>query len=498
MRASLMPPIDLGALFASVKGPGTPGKADAQVPVDVTRGPQVEPFSNLMAEFSQPDANPKGKSVPANDNSEPTRDTNAPVVPVLLTSLPAGTMAALAPTGPGSATVVTPPVRWTNAVKPSLSPAAEQAPKKSAGKQASHAANDGATVNVAPLPAETKPPVGIPTPTPVGNPTQQHENPKPGPTGSRVQDGNSRQPEHASTESTPQEHAQPVPAAPPTVPSDSASIETAKIAFEARLRPLTPQALPPATPGAVEQPNALKPQASAPEIRPTGTSESPRTQPVVAPAGKQDDNTHEPPERQSKPTPAAPTHSKAEFTSADLPLDDQPKTNPMVSTAPAQPASPGRQVDPAPSKTTPAPAQAAPEPDQAPHPPSAPSDIKIAVNDGGQRVELRVVERAGDIHVTVRTPDDRLATTLREDLPSLSAKLERSGFQSEMWRPSASASGEPKTIETSSGNAAHDSHEQAGGRQQQDNPQQNPRNPQQAPNRKSDRKEFAWLLQSIR
>ena len=140
----------------------------------------------------------------------------------------------------------------------------------------------------------------------------------------------------------------------------------------------------------------------------------------------------------------------------------------------------------------------APTPSPAPSPAAA-NDIKIALNDNGQRVELRVTERAGDIHVTVRTPDSQLATAMREDLPALSSRLEQSGLHSEMWRPAASAGNENRGIETSAGNAASDSREQPGGRQQQEDRQQDPRNPQQQTlNRKSDRKEFSWLFESIR
>lgn len=328
MRASLTLPLDIGALLASVKGSPASGKTDPKAPVDAAHTPPVEPFSTLMEELSQPDAEPQGKPALGKD--------------IL----------------PSPAVVTPPPVSSTKAAK--LSP--EEAPKKPARKPASNAVNDLATVNVALVPPELKPPVGIPAPPmPVGNPAPNHENPKPAPQAS---------PNHPLTEPIPHDHPQPLPAATPSVASDPAPVEAAKVAFEARLHPLVTEA-PPTDPSAVEQPKALKPQAAAPEIRPAETSASERSQPVEAPAGKHNDNSRESPERQSK-TSAAPAQRKPELTLADPPVDNQPKTNPMAPIAPAQPAALARPADPAPPKTTPAPTEATPEPDPAPAPPRGP------------------------------------------------------------------------------------------------------------------------------
>ena len=129
---------------------------------------------------------------------------------------------------------------------------------------------------------------------------------------------------------------------------------------------------------------------------------------------------------------------------------------------------------------------------------SAPTaGIKLAINENGQRVELSVIERAGDIHVAVRTPDAQLASAMHEQLPALSSKLEQGGIHSEFWRPGAQAAGESKPIETA-GNMASDSRQESGGRRQQQESQDSEKNPRQGLNRKSDRKEFSWLLESIR
>jgi hypothetical protein len=165
---------------------------------------------------------------------------------------------------------------------------------------------------------------------------------------------------------------------------------------------------------------------------------------------------------------------------------------------------------PAASTTSPTPAISHSEapveaavPAPAPQPASTPAthDIKLELNGGGQRVEVRLTERGGDIHVAVRTPDARLSDAMRQDLPALAAKLEQSGFRADGWQPGSAAGNERRALETGAGNASQDSHENAGQNQQQkqDNPQpQHPKNFTNAPNRKSDRKDFAWLLQTYR
>jgi|GEM_PF-2443768 len=56
-----------------------------------------------------------------------------------------------------------------------------------------------------------------------------------------------------------------------------------------------------------------------------------------------------------------------------------------------------------------------------------------------ETVALRVVERAGRIHVSVRSADPALADSLRSELPALVKGLERGGFRSEIVEPGAPA-----------------------------------------------------------
>jgi hypothetical protein len=62
--------------------------------------------------------------------------------------------------------------------------------------------------------------------------------------------------------------------------------------------------------------------------------------------------------------------------------------------------------------------------------------------DGESSVDIRMAERAGEIRVTVHTPDGDLANSLRAELPDLVGKLRQSGFQADAWRPAATAESE--------------------------------------------------------
>jgi hypothetical protein len=127
-------------------------------------------------------------------------------------------------------------------------------------------------------------------------------------------------------------------------------------------------------------------------------------------------------------------------------------------------------------------------------------EIKLQLNGGDQRVEVRMVERGGDVHVDVRTPDARLAGALREDLPALSARLEQSGFHAENWHTGLTASPDRQTLpQTTAGAPPQDQQNRSGQdrNNQQDGRQPPPKN-QNNPQLKDDRKDFAWLFTSLR
>jgi hypothetical protein len=149
---------------------------------------------------------------------------------------------------------------------------------------------------------------------------------------------------------------------------------------------------------------------------------------------------------------------------------------------------------------------AKPQAEPAAEPPktAAAHDIRLQVGgEGDRKVEVRVTERDGDVHVAVRTSDTRLAGELREDLPALASRLEQSGFHAETWRPAATGErqhlAEPQagtTSQDAQGQSRQDNRDQQ--RDQQEQRQQDPGKPDNPSNRKQQRKDFEWLLSSLR
>lgn len=74
--------------------------------------------------------------------------------------------------------------------------------------------------------------------------------------------------------------------------------------------------------------------------------------------------------------------------------------------------------------------------------PAAPlKDLSIQVGQNQQdKVELRVVERAGGLEVAVRAANPDLSQGLRQGLSELVNRLEQNGYRAEAWRPGTTVS----------------------------------------------------------
>lgn len=156
---------------------------------------------------------------------------------------------------------------------------------------------------------------------------------------------------------------------------------------------------------------------------------------------------------------------------------------------------------------TPTPEVPAEQPSAEPAPAATPAnspaarEIKLELTGGDQKVEVRLTERSGEVHLSVRTPDTKLAGALREDLPNLSAKLEQAGFRSEPWRPAGVAGTTERRLPEAANTATSPN---SGGQQRQDergqqqDQQQKHRGPANSSHFSQERKDFAWLLQSLR
>ena len=63
-------------------------------------------------------------------------------------------------------------------------------------------------------------------------------------------------------------------------------------------------------------------------------------------------------------------------------------------------------------------------------------DISLQLpNPGGPRVDVQLTDRAGSVHVVVRTEDNGLARDLRTNLPELTQRLSQQGVEADAWGP---------------------------------------------------------------
>jgi len=72
--------------------------------------------------------------------------------------------------------------------------------------------------------------------------------------------------------------------------------------------------------------------------------------------------------------------------------------------------------------------------------PKTNNDITVRIPDStGQDTAVRFVERAGEIHVSVRTSDVEMAQSLRGGLNDLVNHLENGGIRTEVWQPGSAS-----------------------------------------------------------
>lgn len=73
-------------------------------------------------------------------------------------------------------------------------------------------------------------------------------------------------------------------------------------------------------------------------------------------------------------------------------------------------------------------------------PPTSPHDIRVQVPDNnGGSTQVRFVESAGEVRVSVRTADEGLAQNLRSHLNDLTQRLADGGIPAEVWKPGTGA-----------------------------------------------------------
>jgi hypothetical protein len=105
-------------------------------------------------------------------------------------------------------------------------------------------------------------------------------------------------------------------------------------------------------------------------------------------------------------------------------------------------------------------------------------ELSIQVGQTQQdRVQLRVVDRSGEVQVAVRASNPDVAQGLRQGLSDLVDRLQQNGFRTEAWRPGGSVTSVQGTGETRQKEMQfqRDGSQQQSGSQQQGR-QQNPQN----------------------
>lgn len=95
--------------------------------------------------------------------------------------------------------------------------------------------------------------------------------------------------------------------------------------------------------------------------------------------------------------------------------------------------------------------------------PTAPmKDIAVRIESGqGQNVDVRIVQRAGDLQIAVTSADADTTQGLRRGLSELTNRLNESGYQAETWRP-----GQPAAASETSADTGSSSHQQPSGNSQ--------------------------------
>jgi hypothetical protein len=107
-------------------------------------------------------------------------------------------------------------------------------------------------------------------------------------------------------------------------------------------------------------------------------------------------------------------------------------------------------------------------------------DISLKLTNKDQSsVQVRLSERAGELHVSVRTPDAGLTRGLREGLSDLVGRLEQSGYRAETWRPADNASTAQDQRHENPPQQHSSQQQNAGGSGADSRQQQNPRDQQQ-------------------
>jgi hypothetical protein len=91
-------------------------------------------------------------------------------------------------------------------------------------------------------------------------------------------------------------------------------------------------------------------------------------------------------------------------------------------------------------------------------------DLSIRIGDNpGNQVDVKIQERAGEVHVSVLSSSPTLTSDLRQQVGDLVGKLDRAGYHAETFKPTSSTPSQQTSNQSDQGQ----DRESSGGRQQQ-------------------------------
>lgn len=209
-----------------------------------------------------------------------------------------------------------------------------------------------------------------------------------------------------------------------------APVSAAQLAFAARLHTNHADVEPAssATPTPQKQ-TSVQPQAPAPAAHAQAGTPKPASQAADESADTAQASTPAP-QATSQQAPAE-TSEKTERAETHAP------PSPAASEAPAAPRADASQkidqpADVRSAEMDPAPAANANN--------TAVRDVRLQVAGAGdQRVDVRVMDRGGELRVSVRADDPSLVRSLQDNVAELSTRLDQAHFRSEVWTPRTQA-----------------------------------------------------------
>ena len=273
--------------------------------------------------------------------------------------------------------------------------------------------------------------------------------------------------------------ADPVPLQ-PSVNSDATKpMPPAELAFAARITPIPAAHLSSPTSNSAEIHAAPKLPAAPVSTEVSSISSD-------APDQQAGSDSNGSPSQFTRAAPAKPSSKLQPHTEPNLPEPTIAISPAPPAPAPLQPASPNTEpAAKAPAETTSQPTDSRPE--IAALPPSSSAsktepvrDLSIRLGNGpGNQVDVRIQERAGEVHVAVLSNSSSLNSNLREQVGDLVGKLDRAGYHAETFKVStpagSQASSQSNTEQDLSGRQQQQQEEarqQSSGRQKRSNQNQ--------------------------